>query len=287
MTTTTITSRLRRVGVTCLSVGAIALTGCGGSDADTTTNASATNAANQGGPAGQTDEQRQELQACLKQQGVELPELPAGGRGRGDGGTDGDGPGAEGSPPEGAPDGAPPQGGADGGPPPGMPGGGLPGGGLPGGGRPGGPGGGPGGDLSDEDREKLRKAMEACGATRGPGGGRGRGGRPDVSDADYQQRVKAYVACVEKQGVDLPDPDFSGDGPIFDPDEVDQQDEKFRKASAACQGELRPDRGAQSGSDGSDRPDRSSGSEGSGGSDGGSSTTPGSGTTTDADASKT
>ena len=52
--------------------------------------------------------------------------------------------------------------------------------------------------------------------------------------------MNAYVACVRENGFDLPDPDFSGDGPIFDPDQVDQTDETFQAASAKCQSTLRP-----------------------------------------------
>ncbi|MGE4425724.1 MAG: hypothetical protein AB7G37_04635 [Solirubrobacteraceae bacterium] len=228
---------LRRAALpTFLVAGMLTLTACGG-DGDTT-NASALSSS---GGAGD-DSARTALRACLKKQGVELPERPerAGERGGAPGGY--------------------------GGPPPGgLPGGGLPGGGPPGRGTDGadrgsggddanGAGGFTGADaagdrrrgrfgtgLSDEEREKLQKAMEACGSRMGgrSAGGQ-RGGRPAVRDADYRERVKAYATCVRKNGYDLPDPDFSGDGPIFDPDEVDQSDAKFRRASAACQTELRP-----------------------------------------------
>ncbi|MGX6446822.1 hypothetical protein ACVU7I_01950, partial [Patulibacter sp. S7RM1-6] len=110
------------------------------------------------------------------------------------------------------------------------------------GGLPGGGGGMPGGDdLSAAERKKLQAALKACGGDRA-GGQRagGRGGRtPNVKDPSYQKAIRAYVACVRKKGFDLPDPDFSGKGPVFDSDEVDQTDATFRKASAACQSTLR------------------------------------------------
>lgn len=226
-----------------LLAGVLALSACGGGDNTTTTNAGAASGSGSGtttdqrsGNRGNTDE----LRACLKKQGVELPERPSG---------------QNGEHPEGAPDGGtPPEGGAppDGGTPPE---GGLPGG---GGAPPQGEDGqrrqrGPFADLSDEEREKLEQAMEECGGQGGPGGrpggadGQGRGQRPDVNDADYQASIKAYVTCVRKNGYDLPDPDFSGDGPIFDPKKVDQQDATFQKASKACQSELRRSGGGQSG----------------------------------------
>lgn len=111
----------------------------------------------------------------------------------------------------------------------------------PGGGR--GPGDGAGGTSATE-RRKFQAALKSCGVTAPAGGRRQGGGRPDVDDADYRRSIEAYVACVRKNGFDLPDPDFSGDGPVFDPDEVDQADAAFRKASAACRSTLRPSRGS-------------------------------------------
>jgi hypothetical protein len=114
----------------------------------------------------------------------------------------------------------------------------------------------PGGGMSDEQREAFRKALEACG---GRMGGRGGPGAPrGAGDAGYRRRVQAYVTCVRKNGYDLPDPDFSGNGPIFDPDDVDRDDATFRKASAACQSELRPSREQGADDDARERPGGSS-----------------------------
>ncbi|MFA4928791.1 MAG: hypothetical protein WC558_09760 [Patulibacter sp.] len=204
MSTVTVRRPLHLALIPGVLAGVLALSACGGGDDATTTNADAS------AGSGAATEQRangranmEELQACLQKQGVELPERPAG--------QNGERP-------------APPEGG------------------LPGGGPPPGQGGegGPGGDLSAEDREKLQKAMEECGGGRGGPGGPGEGRqRPDVNSAEYQKSINAYVSCVRENGYDLPDPDFSGDGPIFDAKKVDQQDATFKKASAACQSELR------------------------------------------------
>lgn len=102
------------------------------------------------------------------------------------------------------------------------------------------PGGGGGfGGQSDADLQKMQDALKKCGVDLGnrPNGGFQ---RPDVNSAAYQARVKDYVACVRQNGFDLPDPNFSGDGPIFDPKKVDQTDKAFQAASAKCQDELRP-----------------------------------------------
>ncbi|WP_320673156.1 hypothetical protein [Patulibacter defluvii] len=183
-----------------LLLAALALGGCGSSSEGGST----TTTADRGGRTAPDPADREKLQACLKQQGVELPQRPAGG-----------GPGGYGGPPPGAGDG--------GAPPSGLPGG----------------GGGPGGGLSDEQRQELQAAMAKCGVDRG----RFAGGGPRAGGAEYQKRVRAYVACVRKNGFDLPDPDFSGQGPVFDPQQVDQQDARFQKASRACQAKLRPAQG--------------------------------------------
>jgi len=228
-----------------VAVLALGLTACGGGDESGGEQAAAAD----GTSTTARGADRAEVQECLKKQGVELP-------GRGGGGPGGGGPG-----------------GGYGGPPPGGGGGGLPGDGLPGGGPSGGgtrtgPEGAPmppGRQLSDADREKLQKALKACGVEGrfGPGARGGRGGRPDLSSSEYRKRVEAYVACVRKNGYDLPDPDFSGDGPIFDEKKVDRDDADFRKASAACQSELRPDRSQGSGSGGSSSGTTPSGASGS------------------------
>ena len=194
---------MKRLSLIAPLLVALTLSACG-SDTSTNTTGTQASASPGTGPRGFMNE---EVRSCLEKQGVELPEPPQGG---------------DGQPPQGA-DGPPAQGGE-------PPAGGFPG-------TP--PAGGPGG-MSDEDREKMQEALKACGVEMPEGGPGGGGPRPDANDADYQARVQDYVACVRENGFDLPDPDFSGDGPIFDPEEVDQSDETFQEASATCRDKLRP-----------------------------------------------
>ncbi|MFN8201762.1 MAG: hypothetical protein U0S48_04295 [Solirubrobacteraceae bacterium] len=143
-----------------------------------------------------------EVRDCLKKAGVDLPQ-PRQGAGEGPASTvpeGGDGP----------PSGAPPEGGFPG----------------------------QGGDLSQQDREALQAALKKCGVDVRPGQAGGRA--PDIDDAAYQQRVRDYVACVRDNGYDLPDPDFSGNGPVFDDKEVDRTSQAFQDASRKCQDRLRP-----------------------------------------------
>jgi hypothetical protein len=113
--------------------------------------------------------------------------------------------------------------GSAGGPPPGA-------GGPPGGG-PGFFGGGGGGGSSFSSDPKVRAAIQAC------GGGRFRGSRR----AQFShQAINSYVACVRQHGYNMPNPNFSGKGPVF-PANV-RTDTKFQAASRACQNLLFPNR---------------------------------------------
>ncbi|MDO8186182.1 hypothetical protein Q5424_03640 [Conexibacter sp. JD483] len=211
------TSTVRRTLVTAAALAALApvLAACGSSADDASSTTAAAGAATTAA-AGMRD--RAELQACLRQQGVELPQMPAG----------------AGRPPQGGtgttPAGPPADGEMPAGPPPGADGSGGPG---PGGGFR---------DLSDADRRRMQAALEKCGATfgggfggpGGPGDRGGRGGRPDTA------ALRRFVACVRRNGYDLPDANTSGDGPVFDDRAVDRDDPAFVKASRACQRYLAP-----------------------------------------------
>ncbi|MGZ4239856.1 MAG: hypothetical protein ACXVHB_24510 [Solirubrobacteraceae bacterium] len=150
---------------------------------------------------------RAALAACLKQHGITLP------AGR---------PGA-GAPPGGAP------GAGSGNPPAGAPGSGS--GNPPAGGPPSGFPGGAG------NNSKFRAALKACGANFPAGGRRGGFNR---------QNIQKYVTCVRQHGYNLPNPDFSGKGPVF-PANI-RTNKKFQSASKSCQTLLAPPQGGASGS---------------------------------------
>jgi hypothetical protein len=79
---------------------------------------------------------------------------------------------------------------------------------------------------------KLRAALQACGAQLGF---RGRGAfRARLSRA----AITKYVACVRQHGYNLPNPNFSGKGPVF-PANI-RSNPKFQAASQACQSLLVP-----------------------------------------------
>ena len=116
-------------------------------------------------------------------------------------------PAGAGAPGGGAPPSAPPAGGS------GAPGGGSPPSGFPGG----------------ANGAKLQAAFKACGANfpaRRSGA------------ALQRQTVQKYVTCVRQHGYQLPNPNFSGNGPVF-PANI-RSNAKFQAASRACQNLLAP-----------------------------------------------
>jgi hypothetical protein len=105
-------------------------------------------------------------------------------------------------------------------------------------GRP--PGGGPG-FFGGENGEKIQRALKDCGIQLPERRVQRRAATPGLKES-----IQTYAACVRRNGYDLPDPNLSGDGPIFDEGAVDRDDPAFAKASKACQDLLRPSGGTPS-----------------------------------------
>ena len=206
------------------ALAALVLAGCGGGSGSSTTestttasnseNAEASESTEAGEGKGGTFEISEEARACLKEKGVELPEFK--------GGEGGPPAGGNGEPPEGF---EPPEGGE-----------------LPEGGPSGGEGA-PGG----EKLEEQKAAFEECGAElpEFKGGPGGEGGKPNTNSAAFKKQINEYVACVRENGYELAEPNFSGEGPIFEKSESESA--AFKKASAQCQDLLGGPGGSQSG----------------------------------------
>lgn len=95
-----------------------------------------------------------------------------------------------------------------------------------------------GGSGPTQMPENVRKAFQGCGVQL-PSGGSG-GSPPSVNSAAFRQSVSRYVACVKQNGYDMPAPNLSGNGPIFDESKVNRDDPKFQSASRKCQQLLQP-----------------------------------------------
>lgn len=108
------------------------------------------------------------------------------------------------------------------------PGEGPPGGGAPPEGGP--PAGGPPQGFG-QGGEEMKEAFEECGAELprgGPGG-------PPMDSAAFRESIEEYAACMRENGYELPEPNVSGEGPVFKDSEVDREDPKFKSANEKCQ----------------------------------------------------
>jgi hypothetical protein len=90
---------------------------------------------------------------------------------------------------------------------------------------------------------KFKEAFEACGIE-GPTGNGKPGGAP-TNSAAFRTSVKNYVACVRENGYEMPEPNLSGEGPIFSKSEVNQEDPKFKAASKKCESALKQLKGGE------------------------------------------
>jgi hypothetical protein len=102
-------------------------------------------------------------------------------------------------------------------------------------------GGGGGGGLQlpkGVTRAQLQAAFKKC------GGGSFRGGGRALTGPGGAQRFAKFSACMRKNGVDLPAPNTSGKGPIFDTKGIDTKSAAFKAADAKCVRELVPNGGS-------------------------------------------
>lgn len=98
----------------------------------------------------------------------------------------------------------------------------------------GGPGGGDGGPPSDADLQDLQAAMQACQDLLPEGLGPGQISAED--QAAFQDALLEYAQCMRDQGIDFPDPDFSGGDGEFavGGGGVDPNDPDFQAADEQC-----------------------------------------------------
>lgn len=90
---------------------------------------------------------------------------------------------------------------------------------------------------------KYAAAFKACGADFAGGFGGGGFARPSAgfsaSSAADRAAVTKYVACVRSHGYDLPNPNFTGKGPVFSTTQVNRSNAKFIAANSACESLLK------------------------------------------------
>jgi hypothetical protein len=104
--------------------------------------------------------------------------------------------------------------------------------------RPGGPGGFLGGAGAPQlpsgvSRAQFEAAIKKCGRGAFPG----RGGQRLQSPA-FKQALTKFATCMRENGVNVPAPNTSGNGPIFDTKGIDTASPQFRTAESKCRSEL-------------------------------------------------
>ncbi len=80
---------------------------------------------------------------------------------------------------------------------------------------------------------KLRTALQKCGFSPPAGGGL------RARSPQFRQRLTSFASCMRSNGVNLPPPNTSGSGPVFNTRGLNTADPKFKSAVAKCQSVLR------------------------------------------------
>jgi len=93
--------------------------------------------------------------------------------------------------------------------------------------------------MSSAQRQRLQAAFRRCGGGNFRGGGRRFN---PANNPQFRVQLTRFVACVRQHGYNLPAPNTSGRGPVFDTSRVNRRDPKFIRASQACQSLLTPRR---------------------------------------------
>jgi hypothetical protein len=115
--------------------------------------------------------------------------------------------------------------------PPGAAGGFLGGGG--GAGRPSGAGGPP--LPKGVTRAQYEAAVKKCGGSKFAGRG---GGGARIKNPVFQAALAKFASCMRQNGVNVPAPNTSGSGPVFNTKGLDTTGAQFKAAEAKCQSDL-------------------------------------------------
>jgi hypothetical protein len=190
---------LRALLLLCALGAAVALAACGSSGSGSTSSTASASTSKAAGPSAGSG-RFASLRSCLQKQGITLPTPPSG-SGR-----------------------------------PGAPGG---------AGRPGGSGGAGGPGFFGGARRRLQlpagvsqakfqEALKKCGAVRF----RGRGSA-NLSSATVRAALNSYAACLRSNGINVPAPNTSGNGPIFNTKGINTSSTQFKTAQSKCRGDLK------------------------------------------------
>jgi hypothetical protein len=197
-------SKLRSATATAvvLVLASLVLAACGSSSkgsSSTTTSTSSSAKAAAGGPGGAGSKRFTALRECLAKNGITLPKPTGGQRKPGAGGPGGAGAG-----------------------------------GLLG-------GGGAGGRQLPKgvNKEKYEAAIKKCGGFQAGGGHFKRGSGSNFASPAAKAALTKFAACMREDGVDVPAPNTSGKGPVFNTKGLNTSSTTFKAAETKCASILR------------------------------------------------
>jgi hypothetical protein len=82
-------------------------------------------------------------------------------------------------------------------------------------------------------RAQYEAALKKCGGGAFPGRGR------RFQSPAFKQALDKFASCMRENGVKVPEPNTSGNGPIFSTKGIDTTSRKFKTAEAKCSSDLR------------------------------------------------
>jgi hypothetical protein len=80
----------------------------------------------------------------------------------------------------------------------------------------------------------YQAALKKCG-----GGNIARGGAGGFNSASARKALVKYAACLRENGVNVPAPNTSGKGPVFNTKGIDTSSTKFKAAQSKCQSDIK------------------------------------------------
>jgi hypothetical protein len=92
--------------------------------------------------------------------------------------------------------------------------------------------GGPTGLPNGVTRGQMEAALKKCGGIFG-------GGLRRFENPGYRQALVKFATCMRENGVNVPEPNTSGNGPVFNTRALEPNSAKFQAAEAKCRAALR------------------------------------------------
>jgi hypothetical protein len=84
-------------------------------------------------------------------------------------------------------------------------------------------------------RAEFEAAVKKCG---GLGGARGLGGQSRFNSPAFKQALAQFASCMRDNGVNVPEPNTSGSGPIFNTKGLNTGSAQFKTAEGKCRSKL-------------------------------------------------